>query len=130
MGRVSILCDSLKAITNAERAGKNEVMIRPSSNILLKFLKVMQKHGYIQEFSRIDDHRSGKILIKLTGRLNKCTGISPKYNFKLSELENWMTNLLPSRQFGVLVVTTSSGVIDHLEALKKKTGGKVIGYFY
>ena len=29
------------------------------------------KHGYIGEFEVIDDHRAGKIVVNLNGRLNK-----------------------------------------------------------
>ena len=36
--------------------------------------------GYIGEFEIIDDHRSGKIVIQLNGRLNKCGVISPRFN--------------------------------------------------
>ena len=28
--------------------------------------------GYVGEFELIDDHRSGKIVVELNGRLNKC----------------------------------------------------------
>merc|ERR1711939_1120399 len=31
-------------------------MIRPSSKVIIKFLSVMQKHGYIGEFEEVDDH--------------------------------------------------------------------------
>ena len=130
MGRVNVLADALKTISNAERVGKRAVMVRPSSNIIIKFLKVMQENGYIQEFSKIDDHRSGKLIVKLNGRLNKCRAISPRYNLKIANLETWVANLLPSRQFGVIVLTTSIGILDHKEALKKKTGGKILGFFY
>jgi small subunit ribosomal protein S15Ae len=130
MGRVNVLADALKTISNAERVGKRAVMVRPSSNIIIKFLKVMQENGYIQEFSKIDDHRSGKLIVKLNGRLNKCRAISPRYNLKITNLETWVANLLPSRQFGVIVLTTSLGILDHKEALKKKTGGKILGFFY
>ena len=37
--------------------------------------------------------------------------------------------LLPSRQFGYIVLTTSYGIMDHEEARKKNTGGKILGYF-
>lgn len=130
MGRVNILADGLKTISNAERSGKREVIIRPSSRIIIKFLKIMQENGYIQEFSRIEDHRSGKLIIKLNGRLNKCRAISPRYNVKTTNLEAWIANLLPSRQFGIIVLTTSLGILDHKEALRKKTGGKILGFFY
>ncbi|KAM9886780.1 hypothetical protein OXX79_013991, partial [Metschnikowia pulcherrima] len=82
MTRTSVLADALNAINNAEKTGKRQVLIRPSSKVIIKFLQVMQKHGYIGEFEYVDDHRSGKIVVQLTGRLNKCGVISPRFNVK------------------------------------------------
>ncbi|ORX81280.1 ribosomal protein S8 [Anaeromyces robustus] len=130
MVRISVLADCLKSIVNAEKVGKRQVMIRPSSKVIVKFLSVMQKHGYIGEFEIIDDHRSGKIVIQLNGRLNKCGVISPRFNVKLNSFEKWVNDLLPSRQFGYIVLTTSAGIMDHEEARRKRTGGKVLGFFY
>lgn len=45
MVRTSVLHDALNNINNAEKAGKRQVMIRPSSKVIVKFLQVMQKHG-------------------------------------------------------------------------------------
>ena len=71
MVRVNVLNDCLKTICNAEKRGKRQVLIRPSSKVIIKFLTVMMKHGYIGEFEVIDDHRAGKIVVNLNGRLNK-----------------------------------------------------------
>ncbi|KAI8642519.1 40S ribosomal protein S22-A [Parasitella parasitica] len=130
MVRVSVLNDCLNNINNAEKRGKRQVMIRPSSKVIVKFLSVMQKHGYIGEFEEIDDHRSGKIVIQLIGRINKCGVISPRFNIKLPELEKWTASLLPARQFGYLIMTTSAGIMDHEEARQKHAGGKILGFFY
>merc|ERR1712110_573562 len=118
MVRVSVLNDCLKTINNAEKLGHKQVLIRPVSKVVVKFLRVMQRHGYIGEFEFIDDHRAGKIVVDLNGRLNKCACISPRYDMQVSEIEEWMGRLLPSRQFGVIVITTSAGIMDVGEARK------------
>ncbi|BBG97939.1 ribosomal protein S15A [Prunus dulcis] len=127
MVRVSVLNDALKSMYNAEKRGKRQVMIRPSSKVIIKFLLVMQKHGYIGEFEYVDDHRAGKIVVELNGRLNKCGVISPRFDVGVKEIEGWTARLLPSRQFGYIVLTTSAGIMDHEEARRKNVGGKVLG---
>jgi small subunit ribosomal protein S15Ae len=47
-----------------------------------------------------------------------------------SKTTNQVARLLPSRLFGVIVLTTSAGIMDHEEARRKKVGGKVLGFFY
>lgn len=45
MVRISVLNDTLKSICNAEKRGKRQVLVRPISKVVVKFLSVMQKHG-------------------------------------------------------------------------------------
>jgi len=35
-----------------------------------------------------------------------------------------------ARQFGKILLTTSSGIMDHEEARAKHVGGKILAYFY
>lgn len=86
--------------------------------------------GYINDFEFIDDKRSGKIVIELNGRINKCGVISPRYPLKLHNFEKTLYQILPSRQFGYVVMTTNHGIMDHLEARRKHLGGRIIGFFY
>jgi|GEM_PF-2562576 small subunit ribosomal protein S8 len=37
---------------------------------------------------------------------------------------------LPSKDIGILVVTTNQGVMSHKEASAKGLGGKLLGYVY
>lgn len=65
---------------------------------MLHGLRQLLDSGYIGEFELVDDHRGGKIVVELTGRLNKTGVISPRYNIGVGELEAWTARLLPSRQ--------------------------------
>merc|ERR1711988_489849 len=130
MVRMSVLNDALRSIFNAEKRGKRQVLVRPASKVIIKFLQQMMKHGYIGEFEVVDDHRSGKIVVDLIGRINKCGVISPRFDVCHDEIEQWVVNLLPARTFGHIILTTSYGIMDHEEARRKHTGGKILGFFY
>lgn len=91
---------------------------------------MLTRTGYIGEFEIVDDHRGGKIVVNLIGRINKVGVISPRFDVALNDIEKWINNLLPSRQFGYLILTTSYGIMDHEEARQKKTGGKMLGFVY
>ena len=51
MVRISVLNDTLNAINNAERRGKRQVLVRPSSKVTVKFLSLMQKNGKLRLFN-------------------------------------------------------------------------------
>ena len=86
--------------------------------------------GYINDFEVIDDKRAGKIIVDLSGRLNKCGVICPRFDIKIARFENVIPQILPSRQFGFAVLTTTEGIMDHVEARKRHLGGKLLGFFY
>ena len=69
--------------------------------------KQMTLSGYIGEFEIVDDKRNGKIVVDLNGRLNKCGVISPRFDLTLGNFEKFIAQILPSRQFGYVILTTN-----------------------
>jgi len=69
MVKTSVLNDALNAINNAEKSGKRQVLIRPSSKVIVKFLSVMQKHGKFESIticSQFEAARGGLYIAKHT----------------------------------------------------------------
>ena len=127
--RHDTLADVLSAIKNAESIGKIDC-ITPASRLVKEILKVMQKQGYIGVFEFIDDGRSGKFKIELKKKVNDCNVIKPRYALKADEFEKWEKRFLPARGFGILLVSTTKGVMTHEDAKKQHLGGKLLAYVY
>ena len=124
------LTNGLITIINNEMRNKRECIISPASKLLGRVLRIIQLNGYIGEFEFIDDGRSGKFKVQLLGRINKCGAIKPRFSVRVSEFENWEKKFLPSRDVGIMVVSTSKGVIAHREAEEKNMGGRLLAFVY
>jgi small subunit ribosomal protein S8 len=125
-----IINDALVAIKNAEAVGKQEVLVKPTSKLAEGVLKIMQKSGYIGDFEYIDDHKGGSFKINLIHKINKCGAIKPRFAIKKDEYERWEQRYLPARDFGVLIVSTSQGLMTHYDSKQKGVGGRLIAYIY
>jgi len=124
------LNDAMAVIRNAEQVGKGECMVRPSSKLIGRVLKVMQEYGYIKQFELVNDGRSGMFKISLAGQINDCGVIRPRYSVKVADLEKYEARYLPAQDFGVLILTTTKGVVTHMDAKKGGVGGKLLAFVY
>jgi len=124
------LANALTTIKNNEIRGKKECLIYPASKFIANILRVMQKAGYIGEFEVIDDGRSGKIRVQLLGRINDCGVIKPRFPVKKNEYTEWEKKYLPGRDIGLLIVSTSKGLMSNIEAKKLGIGGFLIAYVW
>ena len=97
------LNDAMSTIKNAASVGKSECTICPSSKLIGRVLKVMQEYGYINQFEFIEDGKAGLFKISLDGKI---------------------------QDFGVLILTTTAGVVSHTKAKEMGVGGKLLAYVY
>ena len=124
------LANALSLIKNAEVKGKGTCKIHPSSKLIGGVLNLLKEKGYIGEFEYIDDGKAGLFQVKLIGNINNCGVIKPRYPIKRTDLEKWESRYLPARDFGLLILTTTQGILSHNEAKKSGIGGKVLAYVY
>jgi small subunit ribosomal protein S8 len=124
------LNDTMVMIKNAEHGGKAEVMLKPASKLIGMVLKVMHENGYISEYEFLASSRGGSFRVKLSGSINDCGVIKPRFSVKRMELEKFEARYLPAQDFGVLILTTTQGVISHSKAKEMGVGGKLLAYVY
>ena len=124
-----ILADTLSTIKNAERVGKSQCVTK-ASKLVKSVLQVLQERGYIGSFEFVDNGRGGKFKIELKGKVIDCNTIKPRFSVKTDEFEKYEKKFLPAREFGLLILTTPKGIIDHKKAKEINVGGKLIAFVY
>jgi len=119
-----IVSDCLNMIMNAKKARKNQLEVNRYSKFLIKVLDIAKKSRYLDY--NIEEN---KLSIKIK-ELNECRAIKPRFNATLDEIEKYMRRFLPARNFGIVIISTSKGLMTHKEAYDKNIGGSLIAYFY
>ena len=124
------LNDALTKILNAEQAGKYNVDLAPASKLLGSVLEIMQTSGYVGEIEKNDDGRGGKYIVQLRGAINQCGVVKPRHSVRRQEFDKWEGRYLPAQDFGLLILTTNSGIMHHKDAKENRIGGKLLAYVY
>lgn len=124
------LNDIINEIKNSARMGMKEIEITPAARIIGRVLKVMQDYNYIRSFEVVDDNRGGKFKVIIGDSINNCGVIKPRLAVKRSDLERYEARFLPAQDFGILIMTTTKGIMSHIEARKQGVGGKLLAYVY
>jgi len=124
------LAAALSKLNNAERVGKREVVLEISSKMIKKVLNILNDHTYVGSF--LEQKMGNKVIlvVSLLGSINKCGVIKPRFSTKRKEFEKWEKRYLPSKDFGIILVSTPKGVMTHLQAKENNMGGKLLAYCY
>ncbi len=116
--------DGLNQIMNAKRAKKTSLVLTRFSRLLIRIIDMMKEKEYLDY--EIND---GKIKITLK-EVTECKAIKPRYTIDKNGIEKYARRFLPARNLGVIIVSTSRGLMTHQEAMENKIGGSLIAYFY
>lgn len=124
------LAMALSKILNAEKVGKGSCTVYPISKINTAVFGIMKAHHFIGEYTSIDDGKGGVVEITLIGGVNKCGAIKPRFAAKVDEYDKFEKRFLPSKDFGILIVSTAKGIMTQNEAKEKNLGGKLLAFVY
>ena len=123
------LAKLLSAMGNAEARGKIELVMMPASRVIKQMLEILKKEDYIKSYEFTGDKKT-VLKIQLSGAINNIGVIKPRYPITLADYEKYESRYLPAKDFGRLIVSTSQGVMTHIEAKAKKLGGILLAFVY
>ncbi|RLI80817.1 30S ribosomal protein S8 [Archaeoglobales archaeon] len=127
---VDTVSNAMITIKNAELVGKDKCEVKPASKLIGNILKVMKEHGFIRGFEYVENHRGGKFIVELAGRINDCGAVRPRFSAKVPDYEKFEKRYLPARDFGILIVSTTEGVMSQIEARRRRLGGVLLAYVF
>src|SRR5437016_8622473 len=122
------IADMLTRIRNANRAGRRMVLI-PKSKICSGIAQVLQDEGYIEEYVVIEDQQQGQIRVKLKYGMNgdkviheidRASKPGCRVYRSVKELPTVLNGM------GIVVVSTSKGVMSDRRARENNVGGEVL----
>ncbi len=126
---VDILADTINKIKVYESKGMYECVV-PSTKLIRSVLDAMKANKYIGGYEEIKDGKFKRVKIELAKKINDIGAIKPRYPVTLGEYQKYEQRFIPSNNFGMLIVSTSSGIMTNKEAKERKLGGRLLAYVY
>jgi small subunit ribosomal protein S8 len=126
------IADMLTRIRNANSAKHDTVQI-PASNIKKSIAQILVDEGYIKSFKVIEDGKQGIIEIALKYGPNKSqviTGLRRVSKPGLRIYSNCEDMPRVQNGLGIVILSTSKGIMTDKEARKANVGGEVLAYVW
>jgi small subunit ribosomal protein S8 len=122
------IADMLTRIRNASRVGKPNVQVK-ASKICEGIAAVLKQEGYIEGYDRIDDGKQGVLRVMLKydpegqPAITEITRMSKPGCRMYSPVEK-LPRVLGG--MGIVVVSTSKGIVSDRNCRENKVGGEVL----
>ena len=125
------IADLLTRIRNAAKVGKNQITV-PASKLKLTILNELKKAGYIVDVEVIDNKPQNTLVVTINeatenARFTEINRLS-KPGRRLYVGANEIPKVKNGR--GMVLVSTSKGVMNGFSAKKQKLGGELLMEIY
>ena len=121
------IADLITRIRNAIQVGKNEIMV-PTSKLKCAVVEVLKKGGYLSSYEVIDESPRGilHVVINEPGAVAKINEIEKvsKPGRRVYAGADELRGVKSGR--GMVIVSTSKGLMTGREAKKNRLGGEVL----
>lgn len=124
-----IFADAINKIKVYESSGMYECTV-PSTKLIRAVLDTMKANDYIKGYEEVKEGKFRTIRITLSKKINGMGVIKPRFPVSVNDLQKYEMRYIPSRDFGILIVSTPQGIMTNRDARAKATGGRLIAYVY
>lgn len=121
------IADLITRIRNAIMVGKNEILV-PTSKLKVGVVEVLKKNGYVAEYEVVDGKPRGVLKVTIfepgtVAKINEISKVSKPGRRVYSAAED-----LPVVKSGrgMVIVSTSKGLMTGREAKKNRLGGEIL----
>lgn len=125
------IADMLTRIRNASRARHTEVVI-PASRTKLAIARILRDEGFITDFSEAEDGpiRIIRVQLKYVGKVPVVSGLKriSKPGLRVYAAKTEIPRVLGG--LGIVIVSTSKGIMTGAQARKGQLGGEILAYVW
>lgn len=127
---MDLLAEAINNIKTGEISGK-DYCAAPNTALVRAVLDLMREHKYIKSYEASHDSIGSVVLkVGLSKKINGIGVVRPRYAARVSEYQKYETRYIPSKDFGILIVSTSEGVMTNRTASERGLGGRLLAYVY
>jgi len=124
-----LLADALNKIKVYERIGKDECSVS-YIKLVESVIATLKKNGYIKDYAPVTEGKFTVLNVVLSKKINDIGVIKPRHAVRLEEYQKYEARYIPSKNFGMLVVSTPKGVMSNKEAKEQHLGGRLLAFVY
>ncbi len=129
MSMTDPISDMLTRIRNGSKARQNAVDV-PGSKLKAEIARILKEHNYIRDFIVLPDKKQGIIRVYLKYSREDKPIIRGLRRLSRPGLRRYISAgeafQYPYGRQGIMIVSTSSGVMTDQEAARKKVGGEAV----
>jgi small subunit ribosomal protein S8 len=129
MAMTDPIADMLTRIRNASKARRNAVDI-PSSSLKREIARILLEHKYIKDMIVLQDNKQGILRIYLKYSKQDEPIIRGLHRISRPGLRRYISSQEAFRytmgRRGIMIMSTSSGIMTNREAASKKVGGEAL----